>query len=114
MEDVRLPLEQELALRCLRDDLTGCSRSELIELLVAERAQLLLERQWFHAVLDHAGIDGYTEENTPLLPETEEDLVEVFGRVPSDEEFACYVNERLEAARIDNVDIEAIALGLED
>jgi hypothetical protein len=44
-------------------------------------------------------------------------MIATFGHMPSDEELAAYVGERVEAcqeaARID-VDIEAIALGMEE
>lgn len=111
MEDVSLSLEQLFHLRQLEDELKDRSRDELLRLFLAERALLLLERQWFTTLLDQCGICVGTMEPSPLFPETEEELVEVFGRVPSDEELAAYMNGCLEAARMDDIDIEAIALG---
>ena len=115
MEDDFLPLEQQLQLRLLRDELSVLSREDLIEIALQERHTLLFERRWHQVVMDAAGVEICSPggEFAPF-PQTEEEMVEVFGKVPSDEELAAFMNERLEAARMDDVDIEAIALGLED
>ena len=115
MEEEVLPLEQLFQLRRLRDQLQGHDREELMEIILQGHERLLIERRWFRMVMEATGIE--TSESSgefQLMPETEEELIAVFGGVPSEEELTAYVNERLEAARIDDVDIEAIALGLED
>lgn len=115
MEGDILALEQQLQLRLLRDELSMFSREDLIEIALQERHTLLVERRWHRIVMDVAGIEVCDPEIEVIpLPQTEEELIEVFGKVPSDSELADFINERLEAARMDDVDIEAIALGLED
>jgi len=115
MAEEVLALEQQLQLRLLRDELAAFSREELIEVVLEERHTLFVERRWHRIILDAAGIEVCQHEGKfSPLPETEEEMLEIFGRVPSNDELAAFVNERLEAARMDDVDIEAIALGLED
>jgi hypothetical protein len=115
LEEDALTLEQALQLRQLQDQLRTCSREELMDMILEAHEKLLVERHWFRVVMEAAGIE--TSErggDFQPLPETEEEVAAVFGRVPSTEELAAYMNERMEAARMDDVDIEAIALGLED
>lgn len=115
MEEDALPLEQLFQLRRLRDQLQGYDREELIEIILQGQERLLVERRWFRLIMEAAGVETHEGSSEfQLVPETEEEMIEVFGKVPSEEELTAYVNERLEAARIDDVDIEAIALGLED
>lgn len=115
MAEDSLTLEQLFQLRQLEDDLQGRSRQELMRLVLQERETLLIERQWFRIVMEAAGVETCQVGGGFLpLPETEDELIEIFGKVPSDEELTAYLNERMEAARIDDIDIEAIALGLED
>lgn len=115
MEDEILTLEQQLQLRLMRDELSAFSREDLIEIALQERHTLFFERRWHQAVMDAAGVETCSPDGEfAPFPRTEEEMVEVFGRVPSNEELAAFMNERLEAARMDDVDIEAIALGLED
>lgn len=116
--EIELGLEQLLGLRTLRDELQDYDREILIEALVEERRMRLMMERYFETVVeDMGGIVCREEAALPQLPQTEEELVAVFGRVPSDEEFEAYMSEQLnahfEAARMD-VDIEAIALGVED
>lgn len=115
MEDDVLALEQQLQLRLLRDELSMLSREDLVEIALQERHALLVERRWHRIVMDAAGVEVCDSEIEAIpFPQTEEELIEIFGKMPSDSELADFINERLEAARMDNVDIEAIALGLED
>ena len=116
--DVELGLEQLLGLRILRDELHEYDRDDLIEALVEERQQRLMMARYYESIIEEmGGIVHYEEAALPRLPETEEELVAVFGKVPSDEEVVEYMNDCLEAhfdaARMD-VDIEAIVLGTED
>lgn len=116
--EVDLTLEQRFALRLYRRQLETLSRQELLEHAIEEReARLLLERL-HQAQLEDMGVPALEEHWACFsLPETEEELIAVFGRVPSDEDLSVYINERIAAqqaaARMD-VDIEAIALGAED
>jgi hypothetical protein len=115
LEGDSLTLEQQFELRQLQDALQGYSRAELIDIVLQGHETLLVERQWFRIVMEAAGVETSCHSGEFLpLPETEDEIVEVFGRMPTDEELTAYLNERMQAARIDDVDIEAIALGLED
>lgn len=115
MDEDTLTLEQHLQLRILEDEIQSCDRQELMRMLLNERYSRLAEQQWFRIVMESAGVETCLEgQQFEPLPQTEDELIAVFGRVPSDEELSAYVNERMEAARMDDIDIEAIALGLED
>lgn len=115
MEGDILTLEQHFQLRQLWSEIQDCSREELMEMVLEERQMLLVERQLYRGAMESLGYETAAPcGEWESLPQSEEELVAVFGRVPSDEELADYLNDRLEAARIDEIDIEAIALGLED
>jgi len=115
LEEDSLTLEQLFQLRQLQDRLQGYSREELIGLALQEHEARLVERHWFRVVMEAAGIETCERGGEfQALPETEDEIAEVFGRAPSKEELAAFLDERMEAARMDDVDIEAIALGLED
>lgn len=116
--DVELTLEQCFQLKQLSLELKEMKREELMCMVISEREELLLQQRYFKFVLESAGIAVEEESDISLaLPETEEEMLHIFGHIPSEEELCYYVAERVEAhqlaARID-VDIEAIALGLED
>ena len=115
--EINLSLEQSLSLRKLALELEEMSRQELIEAVLEEREQRLLQERFFLASMAAEGIPAEVDDAFELaLPETEEDMIAVFGHVPDDEELSDYVNRQIEAhmeaARMD-VDIEAIALGLD-
>lgn len=110
-----LTLEQRFQLQLLRLELQSYGREELIQLLLEERQMLMIERCLYRRTLDEMGYDTSPPEGHWVeVPQSEKDLIEIFGKVPSDDELSDYLNERLEAARMDEIDIEAIALGLED
>lgn len=110
-----ITLEQSLELRLLSDELRGLTRGELQEALLEERRIRLVERQWFRVVMEKAGIPTcFQQEASVALPETPQELGEILGRAPEAGEFEAFIDERMEAARLDDIDIEAIALGLED
>ena len=116
--DIELTLEQCFQLKQLSLELMEMSQDELMCMVLSEREDFLLQQRYFKVVMEIAGIVVEEESDISLvLPETEEEMLNIFGHVPSEEELGCYVAERVEAhqlaARID-VDIEAIALGLED
>jgi transposase len=115
---IDLSLEQQFQLRQLRSEIEDLSRAELIALVLEERRDYLLQGNCLRSVMVEAGME--VEEPMDIflaLPETDEEMIATFGHMPSDEELAAYVGERVEAcqeaARID-VDIEAIALGMEE
>lgn len=113
-----LSLEQAFQLRQLGLELEEMSRQELIEMVLEEREDFLLQGNYFRSMMKAAGFEVEGAADMSLaLPESEEDLVAQFGYVPSNEEVAALINERIEAcqeaARMD-VDIEAIVLGMED
>lgn len=116
--EIALTLEQRLQLRQLRDELEELNREQLIAAVLEEREDLLLQQRYYVAVLEDAGMRVEPSADICIvLPKTEEELVAVFGHRPSDEELSSYCEERIlahqEAARMD-VDIEAIALGLDE
>lgn len=116
--DISLTMEQRFSLRTLAMELQELSRDELIERVLEEREDYLLQQRFFKAILEDQGAVMEEEADFSLvLPETEEEMIAVFGHIPTHEEYCAYVEERVEAhqeaARID-VDIEAIALGLEE
>lgn len=116
--EVDLTVEQRFALRLYRRQLETLSRQELLEHALEERETRLLMERMHQAQLEDMGVPAMEQQWAyPALPETEEDLIAVFGRVPSDEDLSVYINEQIAAqqaaARMD-VDIEAIALGAED
>lgn len=115
LEEGGTTLEQSLQLRLLADELRGYSRGDLEEALIEERRIRLVERQWFRVVMEQAGVaTSLEQEEGPSLPETPGELSETLGRPLEDGEFEAFINERMEAARLDDIDIEAIALGRED
>jgi hypothetical protein len=115
---IDLNLEQQFQLRQLRDEIEGLSRAELIVLVLDERRDYLLQGNYLRSMMVEAGMEVEEPMDIYLaLPETEEEMIATFGHMPSNEELAAYVGERVEAcqeaARMD-VDIEAIALGMEE
>lgn len=115
LEEDALTLEQSLQLRLLKDEIQDCDRRELMRLLLNERYCRLMEQQWFRVVMEAAGVETCLgSQQFEPLPQSDEELLAVFGRIPDDDELTAYLNERMEAARMDDIDIEAIALGLED
>lgn len=116
--EISLSLEQLFSLRKLELDLEAMSRDELIEMVLDEREQRLVQEQLFSMSMAAEGIPAEVDDVFELaLPETEEEMIAVFGHLPDDDELSDYVNRQIEvhlnAARMD-VDIEAIALGAED
>jgi len=115
---IDLSLEQRFQLRQLRDEIEDLSQEELIALVIDERRDYLLQGNYLRSVMVEAGIEVEEPMDISLaLPETDEEMIATFGHMPSHEELAAYIGERVEAcqeaARMD-VDIEAIALGLEE
>jgi hypothetical protein len=113
-----LTLEQRFCLCQLRLEAGRMSREELVEALLEEREDLLLQRNYYVGRLEMAGVRVEPSSASCIaLPDTEEELVEIFGYKPSDAELSVYlearISEQQEAARMD-VDIEAIALGLDE
>lgn len=118
MEEISLSLEQQFSLRRLAEELQEMGREELIAVVLEERQARLLQERFFSASLAAEGVDVGVDAAFELaLPETEEEMIAVFGYVPDDEELGEYIHRQveahMEAARMD-VDIEAIALGIED
>lgn len=116
--DCGLTLEEKFQMRQLLEELQECGKEELIERALEEREELLLQGRYYRQILESMGCELYEEADVALvLPQSDEEMVAVFGRRPTDEELADYCNQRIaehqEAARMD-VDIEAIALGLEE
>jgi hypothetical protein len=116
--DCELSLEEQFQLRQLAIELESYGREELIWRVLEEREETLLQGRYYRQALEAMGFELVSEADVALvLPQSEAELVEVFGRRPSDQELADYCNQRItehqEAARID-VDIEAIALELEE
>jgi hypothetical protein len=116
--DCSLTLEQKFQLRKLALSLEGMDVRELRGMILETTEELLMQQAYFLGLMSDYGMDVETAEPFCLsLPETEEEMIDLFGRVPTDDELSDYINERImehmEAARID-VDIEAIALGLEE
>jgi len=115
---IDLSLEQRFQLRQLRDEIQDLSQEELVALVIDERRDYLLQGNYLRSVMVEAGIEVEEPMDISLaLPETDEEMIAAFGHMPSNEELAAYIGERVEAcqeaARMD-VDIEAIALGLEE
>lgn len=115
MEGDILTLEQHFQLRQLWSEIQACSREELMHMVLEERQMLLVERQLYRGAMESMGFEtaACCGDWVPV-PQSEEELIEVFGKIPSDEELADYLNDHLEAARMEEINIEAIALGLED
>jgi hypothetical protein len=116
--DCELSLEERFQLRQLAIELESCCREELIWRVLEEREETLLQGRYYRQALEMMGFELADEADVTLvLPQSEAELVEVFGRRPSDQELEDYCNQRIaehqEAARMD-VDIEAIALELEE
>lgn len=116
--ELSLTTEQQFAMRMFALELQELDRDELIAALLSEREDLLLQQQYFKGILEDQGLEICPEMDVTLaLPETEEDMVRVFGKVPSENELGEYIERQMEAqfeaARID-VDMEAIVLGLEE
>lgn len=111
-----LSWEQEIQMARLALELRDASREELICRLLETQQELLLQRNEFREALEAEGIET-TPCSSFCFDVTEEELLAVFGREPTEEEFTAYLNQRIqahqEAARLD-VDIEAIALGMEE
>lgn len=109
-----LTLEQHLQIRLLRQEAQEASRELLIEMLIDERVAALQARREFEVLMVGAGLDVEPEMDLAfVLPETEEEMVAVFGHRPSSEELSDYINDRIGAhlgAATMDVDIEAIAL----
>lgn len=115
--EINLSLEQSFSLQKLALELEEMDRQELIEAVLEEREQRLLQERFFSASMAAEGIPAEADDVFELaLPETEEDMIALFGHVPDDDELSDYINRQIEAhmeaARMD-VDIEAIALGLD-
>lgn len=116
---MELSLEQQLELRLLYDAMANFDREDLIELVMEERTARLIQEQMFREIFDEMGMTATVNVAAAEVhvPQTEEELVAVFGHVPSDEELEEYIQEQLEcqggSATMD-VDIEAIALGVEE
>lgn len=115
--EISLSLEQQFSLRKLADELQEMEREELIEMVLEERQARLLQERFFSASMLAEGVDVEIDAAFELaLPETEEEMVALFGHVPDDHELGEYIHRQvgahMEAARMD-VDIEAIALGIE-
>jgi vacuolar-type H+-ATPase catalytic subunit A/Vma1 len=115
---IELSLEQQFQLRELRLRLARMSREELIEMVLDEREDFLLQTNYYREMMRDMGMDvSEVADMSLVLPETEEDMIKHFGHVPSDEEVAALISERIEAcqeaARMD-VDIEAIVLGVDE
>jgi hypothetical protein len=113
-----LSLEERFQLRRLALELLPCSREQLIRQVLEEREDALLQGRFYRQALEAMGCELVEEADVELvLPQSEAELMEVFGRRPSDQELADYCNQKIlehqEAARMD-VDIEAIALESEE
>lgn len=116
--EICLTLEQRFSLRRLYDSLDGFSIEELKELVIETTEEKMLERGYFLSLMHMAGVEfEESEPFEPNVPQTEEEMIAIFGGPPSDEQLSNYINEQIErhmeAARMD-VDIEAIALGPEE
>lgn len=91
---------------------------ELKELVVETTEEKMLERKYFLSLMHMAGMEvEESEPFEPSIPQTDEEMIAVFGGMPTDEQLSDYINEQIErhmeAARMD-VDIEVIALGPEE
>lgn len=116
---MELSLEQQLELRLLYDALYTFDRQDLIEAVMQERTARLIQERMFREIFDEMNLTATVNIAAAdiHIPQSEEELVAVFGHVPSDEELEEYIQEQLEcqggSATMD-VDIEAIALGVEE
>jgi hypothetical protein len=87
-----LSLEERFQLRRLALELLPCSREQLIRQVLEEREDALLQGRFYRQALEAMGCELVEEADVELvLPQSEAELMKVFGRRPSDQELADYL-----------------------
>ncbi len=109
-----LTQEQKFVLKRVELEAKDLSRQELIEALLAcweERFQL---KQSFREFSREAGIVfKLDEQRSPFSPSSLEELEEVFGYQPSEEEAMNYIKDVYESATME-LDMDEIVLGVDN
>lgn len=114
MGDCELSMEQCLILRRLEIDARQMSRAELVAALCHSWEARFQMKNVVHEFCRCNGIGFRLEETSSLsLPESAEDLVRVFGYVPSEQEAEDYVRGLVEAATME-LDMDEIVLMPDD
>lgn len=115
--DSGLTMEQAFILRRMRDDLRQASQPQLLELVIGAQAKIYLMAQHFQDVIAEAGIAAQVQfgDFDCGLPDSEEELVQVFGRNPSNEELERYTEERIQAFQtFHGMDIDFSDIAMEE
>ena len=106
-----LTLEQAFLLHRMAAEAREMSREELIDALLESWEMRFRLKQNFLLTTREAGYMFKMEERRPLRqPESEEELIELMGRVPTEEEMRDYMREIWEDATME-LDMDEIVLG---
>ena len=116
--DDDLTMEEEFLLRRMRDNLQQASQPELLNLLISAQAKIFLLAHHFQEVAAEAGIAAQIEIVGGVdfgLPDSEAELVQVFGGRPSDEQMERYTEERIQAFQaFHGMDIDFSDIAMEE
>jgi hypothetical protein len=108
MEPDLLTTEQRYLLRKVELEAQAMSRPELIAALCDAWEARFAQKQHFISNTREAGLVFRIEERQPLqLPESHEELKQLFGHLPDEEELDAYLREQWESATME-LDMEAI------
>jgi hypothetical protein len=113
-----LTMEEEFILRRMRDSLHQASQAELLDLVITAQAKIFSLAHHFREVAAGAGIATQIEIVDDFdcgLPDSGEELVQVFGGRPSTEEVERYAEERIQAFQaFHGMDIDFSDIAMEE
>jgi len=110
----RLTEEQQFVLRRVELEAQELSRAELIEALLASWEVRFQLKASFMEFSREAGLSFRLDEaRSPAAPECLEDLEQIFGYEPTEEETVDYMKSLYENATME-IDMDEIVLGTED
>lgn len=116
--ECELSMEQDWLLRQMKDRLANLSRAELVDLAVGMQATLFAQAENFKARLLEMGVPveiHLVQDFDFGIPESEEELVQVFGRRPSEEEVMELTNQRIQAFQdFHGMDIDFSEIAMEE
>lgn len=109
-----LTAEQQFVLRRVELEAKELDREELVEALLASWEVRFQMKATFMEFARAAGLSFRLEEaRTPAAPESLEDLEQIFGYEPTDDETIEYMRSLYENATME-IDMDEIVLGTED
>lgn len=109
-----LTMEQTFILHRLAEEAKGMSREQLISALIESWEMRFRIKQNFMATTREAGYMFKMEERRPTRqPETEDELAEILGYEPTEEEIANYMRDVWENATME-LDMDEIVLSRDE